>query len=454
MKTKLLNMLLAIGIFATANSQSLNVTEIFTKNWSATDAPQKRLEPDGQYSFTSYEVLQSKNEIAFLSSVSSEIITYDITTSRRKKVIQIEVAPNDFTYYENTFYVLYDKAINLYKYNGELIETIKLPKAFDNEHDMRVIDGNIYILTADEKTFRVSNNDFEEVSDHWIFNSNSRVHVTVNREGTFTIRGNNKGENFSGEVNLHSRIASVVPIGIIGDKVYLRFEKFISESPIKVEPRLVVYSIASGNIVHNQKLPDVFYTYIKNDFEYSNDKLYHIISSPNNIQLFELAHNIHSGNKNYPVELLNQQYHYNFFLPQNQEPTPQPNQIQELSSGARGGSGCTITRTQIETNALAYRDLVWSCTSNSLRSPCTDRCNTGCRATVQNKKVTTPPYITGTGTFTSVPYKWGGFTPLADFNTLANQGRYVGNWLTTAMPANNSSVLQHLMHIHHKMKIM
>jgi len=434
MKAKLLNLLVAIGILATTNAQTLDVKSIFSKNWNANDALQKRLEPDGHYSFTSYEVIESKNELAFLSSVSSEIIIFDMNTNRNKRTIQIAVAPNDFTYYENTFYVLYDKSINLYNVNGELVESIRLPKSFDNEHEMRVIDGYIYILTSDEKTFRVSDNNFEEVSNQWIFDSNSKVHVTINREGTFAIQGTNEGgESFSGEVNLHTRIAAVLPIGIIGDNVFLRFEKFISESPIKVETRLVIYSIATGNIVHNQKLPDVFYTYIKNDFEYSNSKLYHVISSPYGIQLFELNHNTNTANKNYPFELLNQEYHYNFFLQKNQEPTPQSNQIHEPSSGARAGGACTITRTQIETNALAYRDLVWSCTSNSLRSACTDRCNTSCRATVQSKKVTTPPYITGTGTFTSVPYKWGGWTALASYNTLANQGKYVGNWLTTAM---------------------
>lgn len=404
----------------------LNVLPIFTKSWADIDALPTRLEVDGNYSFTAFEVIEERNEVAFLSSVAPEIVIFHLGSGKRLATIQLPLVASDFTYSDNTFYTLYDSSVRLYDRDGRFIEEKFLGKNIDYQHDLRVIDGRLHVLTADERTFLVSSEGLERSTDHWVFDGSNEVRAVIKGKTSFELEGRISGRGFSARIDVQERIASVVPVAFIGDKVFLRLEKLTSDAPIQIEPKLVVWSVSAMRVLQVKELPEVWFSFVKNDFEQRGEYLYQAISTPSGISVFKLSFGPETEHPNYPFDIAREFYHYNDHLPHLEEPHGEP----PTDGTPKGGSGCLITREQIELNALAYRDLVWNCTPNSLRSNCTDRCVLGCRATVGNKKVTTPPYITGVGSFTGVPYKWGGWTPLATFNSLANQNRYVGNWLT------------------------
>lgn len=82
-------------------------------------------------------------------------------------------------------------------------------------------------------------------------------------------------------------------------------------------------------------------------------------------------------------------------------------------------STTSLSRTKIVQNARACYEYSWTCTSDNLSTLTNWVC---------------PSYITGPGTYTSIPYCWGGFDGTSAFSLKLSQGYNVGNASSTYVP--------------------
>lgn len=93
-------------------------------------------------------------------------------------------------------------------------------------------------------------------------------------------------------------------------------------------------------------------------------------------------------------------------LPQSESKTP-------LQSNKSIAATLSISRSQAIANALSYyTSFTWSCSNANL---------------IPKANWTCPSYVTGAGSYNSMPYCYGGYSTIADFNYGILTGRNVGN---------------------------
>ncbi|MBL1215431.1 MAG: T9SS type A sorting domain-containing protein [Ignavibacteriae bacterium] len=198
-------------------------------------------------------------------------------------------------------------------------------------------------------------------------------------------------------------------IGIDADGfIYLLIEKYIQQVPLKI--RREVYTLTGrGEIQSILQLPHIKYLFTINDLQIDEEgNLFHLLTLEDRLEIFKWEGLKNKSEKiiHYPIKY-NYQLHFNELLPVNEiETEPVQNKITSAkrTMALRIGESYVYHKYYCTSANLAPSDVI---------APDGDIVRTPARLRV--------------GPNARVPYKWGGFSTLTQFDAGLAQGKYAGD---------------------------
>ncbi|MCK4813265.1 MAG: hypothetical protein KAT14_04935, partial [Candidatus Marinimicrobia bacterium] len=236
------------------------------------------------------------------------------------------------------------------------------------------------------------------------------IHVTRTLPETVNIQIGEK------TVFLHvPDVGSVDYLGSTPDKLhYIYAESIIQHVPLSVA-RYVYLLDEQAHIMARILLPQQQYTYIFREFYVdTKGELYHMQSSKDGIHIIRWKYHADTPeiDAEYP-EQFNETYHFNEFIEQKPEA--------ELVSFAKAADGI-VTRTQALVTGDEYVQHIWTATASNIGTTST---------------VTTPSWIQ-IGQNQRIPYQWGGWSTIVQFDAGIAAGKLAGDMNTGPVDLNNS----------------
>jgi len=203
-------------------------------------------------------------------------------------------------------------------------------------------------------------------------------------------------------------VGSVDYIGSTPDsKHYIYAESITSHSPLAVQRHILLIN-NEGEVLNTLHLPNQKYTYIFKEFIVGeNGEFYHMQSSKDGIHILEwdyVENNVVENN--YP-DKFSENYHFNQFVEAEPELEDQPSLAKTTGS---------VTRSQALVTGDEFVQHIWTATSANIGT---------------TSLVTTPTWIV-IGQNQRVPYKWGGYNTVAEFDDGVAAGKLAGDMNTSA----------------------
>ena len=205
-------------------------------------------------------------------------------------------------------------------------------------------------------------------------------------------------------------MADLIGIDSKGNMFFV-VEKYLSEIPLKIQRE--VYTLSNnGEVLSILELPNIKYLYTLKDLQidYSGN-LYHLLSDKEKVKIIKWS-DLASKTQNiihYPSEY-KKEIHFNNYVPIDEAETTYPDFI----SGVHEFAGRTEALKIAETYVLHQ----YSCNSNNLAPTNT---------TAPDGDIVRTPDRLVVGMNVRIPYKWGGFNTLAQFDDALQNGRYAGD---------------------------
>nr|MDA3861007.1 T9SS type A sorting domain-containing protein [Melioribacteraceae bacterium] len=202
--------------------------------------------------------------------------------------------------------------------------------------------------------------------------------------------------------------------------IYVVIETYLSEIPLKVERE--VYTISpSGNILTRLLLPNIKYLYTLKDLQIDEDgNLYHLLSYTDKAVIVKWD-DLTVPTK-WIVKYSDEYYeniHFNDFVTTTEITTNLSKNISGVQSG--------VSRTEALKIADTYVLHQYECSSSNLAP-------SGITAP-DGDEIQTPDWLI-VGMNARVPYKWGGFNTIAQFDAGLANGRYAGDINTDGVSPN------------------
>jgi len=271
---------------------------------------------------------------------------------------------------------------------NELEGSIKFISAFG---------GRIYVSMAREITY-ILNDKGNIIGKHdGLFHNGTYFKSILHNSGFRLVTGKKKLN-----IRLPFKPASASIEGISDNLIAVIIDKFISQSPIKVSQYLYILNY-NGDILYNIVLPNIHYFYFPRPIRIYNDTVYYAVPNKNSLDII----NVYPGN-GMPDRYYQSKFHYNSTIPQEKEFV--------RSMGTRVDT--PITRTEVINVADSYVNHTFYASSSNI----TD----GIVVDPNGDTVRTPSWVT-VGNHSSVPYKWGGFSSLSQFDDGLTNNRYAGD---------------------------
>jgi cell wall-associated NlpC family hydrolase len=190
--------------------------------------------------------------------------------------------------------------------------------------------------------------------------------------------------------------------------VFILVERYLSEIPLKTR-REVLTLTSDGTLLSTLEIPDIKYCSTERDFQIDADgNLYHLMTTRESVIVFKWSGLTSAASQPimYPDEY-RYSLHYNDFVSTEEAPGEYSDAPQALVNRA--------TALHIgETYAMHQ----YTCTSSNL-APAVVTAPDG-------DLVQTPPWLL-TGVNSRVPYMWGGFSTLRQFDSCLKAGNYAGD---------------------------
>jgi cell wall-associated NlpC family hydrolase len=190
--------------------------------------------------------------------------------------------------------------------------------------------------------------------------------------------------------------------------IFLIVERYVQQVPLKV--RRQVYTLSPyGNICSVLDLPDTKYLFTLSDLTVDEDgNLYHLFSSKKGIKIIKWQglKILSKTNVKYSEEYYHH-FHYNQILPTNE--IKNKNYLGKTTAGSRAKA------LRIAENYVYHK---YNCTSSNLAPD---------NVTAPDGDIVRTPARLIVGANARVPYKWGGFNTLDQFNDGLSNGLYAGD---------------------------
>jgi hypothetical protein len=209
-------------------------------------------------------------------------------------------------------------------------------------------------------------------------------------------------------------VGSVDYLGSTPDqKHYIYAESIVRNVPLKVQRHIMLIN-NDAEVLTTLNLPEQKYTYVFKEFfvDEAGD-LYHMQSSKDGIHIIKWSYVDDNVNEtNYP-EAFSDAYHFNDFIQEEPESANPP---------ALAKPAGEITRGEALATADDYVTHIWTATASNIGTTST---------------VTTPDWIQ-IGQNQRVPYQWGGYSTIAQFDAGIANGKYAGDRNTSVVDLNNA----------------
>ncbi len=239
-----------------------------------------------------------------------------------------------------------------------------------------------------------------------------RITIAVPNKNTLIIKSNiyKIRSEISFEFPNNLACANLIGIDKLGN-TFVVVEKYISEIPLKVNRE--VYTISrTGNILSRLLLPNIKYLFTLKDLQIDGDgNLYHLLSYPDKVQIVKWD-NLTSPTKeiikyssNYDVEI-----HFNNYTPTDEIKTEVPKNIRNIKG--------SVSRTKALKIADTYVLHRYNCSTSNLAPS---------NVTAPDGDIVRTPDWLIEGVNARIPYKWGGFNTLAQFDAGLASGKYAGD---------------------------
>ncbi|MEA3447530.1 MAG: PKD domain-containing protein [Bacteroidota bacterium] len=373
-------------------------------------------------SFSEVFTLVDDNVYAFLSQSEMKIILFDINKNEKSGEIFLDEPVYDMTYYNSQFWLTGKQDVFVLNNKGELINKISYKKSMPYIDKIIFNNGNIYFCDPAQNSYRIDQKGFIKTEGIPL---NDGSFGFVSREEKSDIRFTriiNDNIQKAWQYTSDKKLGTVKIIGSSADKVILDVQYIVQEVPLKVERSIFILDISGEKIALEEKIkmPNVYYTYIRRDMLVHDHTLDIMISTPqkNMIYSVDLDHTSAKESLLFPQELYLYSYHYNNHL--------KSAKALEKESVNTKITKASITRTQIIANAEPYDTYVWTCTSANIKD---EDCG--------GVHVTTPSWVQ-VGTNVSIPYMWGGWSTLPQYDQGIADGVSAGDSCTVGAGASSS----------------
>ncbi len=386
--------------------------EIRAFNWKTSNGLPYVNDFSGSYSVEVFQRLDRKR-YAFLSKSTQAILVFNVADGQRLKTIHLPFSPVDFTVAGNRFFVAGTQNLYLLNANGKVVDKWFFGNQIKFVNSMKVVDGRIHLISSDQKTWSLDKTRQRFISHDGIILRN-KLYGKVTRKGKhqFIIRLTAKGmESVYKTVTDSKTLGTIRILGMSGNLLFTGVQTVVNPVPLKVKREIRIYEVSASHInqVSSIPLPDVYYTYIKHDVVVSDSALDILVTTPEKARMYQLMdlEKVTSRKQIYLPSLLYQQsYLYNNHL---------------LPAGAENAKNrlnlknVPITRQQIISNAEPYATHKWYCNADNIKDY-----NCG------GVHVLTPGWVT-VGENISIPYMWGGFSSLTEFDQGIKDGVSAGD---------------------------
>ncbi len=201
--------------------------------------------------------------------------------------------------------------------------------------------------------------------------------------------------------------------------VYLDVERFVQKIPLKVHREIREYSF-SGELLSVIRLPRIYHSYAFTDIRIgAGGEVYHLLSRESGIEVVRWRTDSLRGNtSDHTVHVAECPGEYQYEL--------HYNCLQREGFHGDMVSGIpqitSVTRDEALQIADTYVKHTWVCHDNNLTH--------GTVTAPDGMQICSPGWIV-IGENTKIPYKWGGFNTLQEFDAELSKGKYAGDIYTS-----------------------
>lgn len=404
---------------------NFEMKQVATFSWNTSDGLPYSQGYDMNYGFSSFEMVDSAT-IAFLCPIRQCIKVFNIKGPKLLNTIHLDFVPADFTYNSGMFYIQHENIISIFSLLGKRNKEYSFSPMLLPVHALKVFGNKLYALTPDGKSFLVEegekNQDLRE-NNGWPVDDHTFVRTQKLNDHEFSIDAREDDRVFQDVFQSDKDLGTVLPAGRDGDDLLYYIENVENRFPLKVGREIKDFRMEHGGFEEARPhldLPDMYYIYMKHDYCWFGNYLYHAVTSPEGCRIFRIRGGstlaFKSGSmfneQKLPGEPYDRHYHYNdFTLPPN--PLENPGGEEHFM---KKDALAYITRDQILQNAAAFLNHDWKAAGENIW-------NASCRG----KTVLTPSWVKPDSVNHTFPYMWGGFSSINQFDDGLAAGRSAGD---------------------------
>ncbi|MFH2094826.1 MAG: PKD domain-containing protein [Bacteroidota bacterium] len=409
---------MAISLFSIAccypqNQESSGVSQLAEINWNTPDGIPYVQDYGINRGADAFAVTET-SEFAFLSSAETAIILFDPYENKVTGKIGLKFPAMDMVYHNGLFYLTGKSDIYILDHNGVLQDKIAYRNRMNCVERIAFSDKEVFLVSPGQESYGIGNTDIRPVKGIPL---SENLYGYVEKKGgyEFTLKLTNGTSDITSFIfSSDKKLGTVRIMGYDNGVLYADVQYVVNEVPLKVEREIVAFNIHKSGITEDFRvpMPDIYYAYTRRDVICDNGNLYFLVSAPSAAKLFVLANYSATGkgNVSFPQDMYAISYHYN-------------NHLKDISSleqiqPAKGGTKAPITRYEIIANAEPYDTHVWYCNPENIK-------DYDCGGV----HVTTPSWVQ-VGYNTSVPYMWGGWSKLPQFDQGLLNGVSAGDCYT------------------------
>ncbi|MCK9207370.1 MAG: hypothetical protein M0P66_09690, partial [Salinivirgaceae bacterium] len=402
----------------------------------------------------------NNNTVALLCDVEHKVKIFDISTDSMISEFYFNHGASSFSYdrVASLFYITDYDCIYVYCADGSFQNKIIINK--DDQYIPPVVNTYAYnqnfeIQASNQFSYTIIKNGnilskkdqitsrYEgwKLNDGTICNYTGRIIDGVVKVNLFI-------DNETKELIIKTGVNSIGidPVGKIDNLLVLTETYVKGNEQYNFYQRLVLYSLNDNKIVLKQEIPRICYTYQKRNIKVFNNKIYQLITTPDNARLLE--YNAYYSKTKGNIELkypndLNYDYHYNFHLMED------PKEKEDTSKSSKSGINTDIgSRQEVLNRAYRYVSIQWNATKDNFplddvtnKAEETDISTTSGYNGVIPYNVWVPDYVSTTETNKGMPYKWYGWTHYNCFNYFVRNGKITGDITSGNSESTNNNVI-------------
>ena len=404
-------------ILAIFTNQVLNSQELIFLPWGENQNEiGLRKAPDGQYGPMSFTV--EGNSIIILDTQNKKLKIF-----HNSKLIKLISLPSkyidDFVWFsENDFYLLERNQVHHYEYQ-KLKNTYKTDSPQSLINELRIVNNNIQVILNESSSAQPkANNTISYSKTSGIEDSyGQQIFIEKKNWNNITVNTGNRKSFEINSINNDLGLARYLGSAPSGD-IYIYLEKVLQHVPLSIKRQIYLYS-CSGKIKKVINVPLHMHTYVFSEFYVDeNGNLFHMITSEEGVSIFSwFLNNTESKNSQYeyPTKFLSK-HHYNTIdavFPELE------NVSKEIQTTIQFD---TVSREESLYIGDTYVKHQWVAKSNNLTN--------GLILDPNGKQIETPSWV-NLGVNTKVPYRWGGFNTLSEFDDGLIDGKYAGDKATS-----------------------